>query len=231
MGQTPLGHAHTFRHILIQESAYGTLLYERRRAYHRQVAEVLEELFPFQLTEQAALRGHHYEQAGEVGKALGYYSQAADSARLLYAHGEAQGLYERVLGLLAQNPDGEVEAKTYLKLAQIQANQLDFTAAQRFYERAFALFEVLQRQATAEQTAVPPLRWGILPEHAQNLDPAWVSSVETAQLVQNLFEGLVELDDEWNIMPALARAGRWMRRGGGIASICAPIGNGVMARR
>ena len=92
VGQTPLGHAHTFRHILIQESAYGTLLYERRRAYHRQVAEVLEELFPFQLTEQAALRGHHYEQAGEVGKALGYYSQAADRARLLYAHGEAQRL-------------------------------------------------------------------------------------------------------------------------------------------
>jgi predicted ATPase len=116
VGQTPLGQAHTFRHILIQESAYGTLLYERRRAYHRQVAEVLEELFPFQLTEQAALRGHHYEQAGEVGKALGYYSQAADRARLLYAHGEAQGLYERVLGLLAEHPDGEVEAKTYLEV-------------------------------------------------------------------------------------------------------------------
>ena len=34
---------------LIQESAYGTLLYERRRAYHRQVAETLERLFPGQI--------------------------------------------------------------------------------------------------------------------------------------------------------------------------------------
>lgn len=211
---TDLGQAHAFRHGLIHESTYNTLLYERRRAYHRQVAQTLERLFPAQVAEQAALLAYHYERAEVWDEAIYYLLQTADQARLLYAHEEAETLYRRVLDLLPELadtlPNRRRRARIYLKLAQVRANVMDFAAAQRYYEQAFALFEGLEPVAEREEAAVaaqPVFHWGILPQYTRNFDPALVESVEVSEIVSNLFEGLVELDDEWNVIPALAR--RW----------------------
>ena len=129
---TQVDEVYTFRHILIQESAYGTLLYERRRAYHRQVAEALEQIFPGQIDEQSGVIGFHYERAGHFEQAITYHLHAADQARLLYANEEAEALYHKVLGLMEQQetegiePNLDRRAKTYLKIAQVRANDLDF---------------------------------------------------------------------------------------------------------
>jgi ABC-type oligopeptide transport system substrate-binding subunit/class 3 adenylate cyclase len=220
--QADLGAAHTFRHALIQEGAYSTLLHERRRAYHRQVAEAFEQLFPGAIAEQMAFLSNHWEQAEELDKAIYYLNLTADQSRLLYAHEEAELLYGRILTLLTQLPTDTVtldrQAKTYLKLAQVKVNNLDFDGAQSYYERAFDLLEQLPtRPMTAEEegrdTAVPVFRWGVLPEFTHDLDPAHVETGEALQLIINLFEGLVELDHEWNIVPLLAR--RWQVLDGG----------------
>ena len=218
-----LGDAHEFRHGLIQESAYNTLLYERRRAYHRQVAETLERLFPTLVAEQSATLGHHYELAGDLNQAIYYLMHTADQARLLYAHEEAESLYNRVLDLLGKEDDPlqlenlDRRARTYLKLAQVRANLLDFEAAQQHYEQAFSLLEqldVIRGKVDQGRTQEPPpFRWGILPDHTRNFDPALIESAEVAEVVNNLFEGLVELDDDWNIVPAAAR--RWQVFDGG----------------
>ncbi|HMP43175.1 MAG TPA: adenylate/guanylate cyclase domain-containing protein, partial [Roseiflexaceae bacterium] len=136
-----LDRAYAFRHGLIQESAYGTLLYERRRAYHRQVAATLEQLFPVEAAEQAGMLAFHYERAGDLDRAAACALQAGDSARLLAAAEEAEALYRRALDLLARSgrSDAATEARTYLKLAQVRANELDFSGAQEWYDRAFAL--------------------------------------------------------------------------------------------
>ncbi|MFO7538224.1 MAG: ABC transporter substrate-binding protein [Chloroflexota bacterium] len=204
--------AYTFRHVLIQETAYHSLLYERRRAYHRQVAAALEALFPAQVGEQAGLLAHHYERAEAIDTAVLYWQQAADQARLLFASEEAEALYRRVLNLLEQMADSDTavirqKAQTYLKLAQNRANQLDFTAAQEYYQAAFALLPQIE---APQDTAVADgytFRWGVPTEHTHNRDPAKFRSGENSQLLQNLFSGLVELDNEWNVWPALAE--RW----------------------
>lgn len=66
---------HAFRHPLIQEVAYGSLLHERRRDLHGLVARAIETLF--RADEQAGLLAYHLEQAGETVKAAGQYARAA----------------------------------------------------------------------------------------------------------------------------------------------------------
>jgi ABC-type oligopeptide transport system substrate-binding subunit/class 3 adenylate cyclase len=216
--------AYTFRHILIQESAYGMLLYERRRAYHRAVAEALERLFPGQLPEWVGLLALHYERADLPDRAIGYHLQAADQARLLSANAEAEALYRRVLALLDQHaaagaPDDlDLRARTYLKLAQVRSNALDFTAAQELYEVAFDLLErarAVGARATPVPAATPEraIRLGVFEHGPTTLDPGLSEASDISEIVEDLFEGLVEIDTELNVIPAAAR--RWSIDEGG----------------
>lgn len=197
---------HTFRHSLIQDSAYSTLLFERRRHMHLQVATAFEQLFPTAVAERASFLAHHYEQAGYWAKAITYLNQTADQARLLYAHEEAQTLYRHILHLLdkQEEADENGRARTYLKLAQVCANQLDFQTAQTYYEQAFALLR--QQPTTSPAPSQGAFRWAFANDSLQ-LDPAFVSTGEEAEILANCFEGLVEIDHEWNVIPALAQ--RW----------------------
>ncbi len=208
--------AYSFRHILIQESAYGTLLYERRRAYHQQVAEAMTELFPDQITEQSGLLGFHYERAGDFAQAITYHLQAADQSRLLYANQEAETLYHKVLSLLDQqesedvSPDLDLRARTYLKIAQVRANALDFEGAQEFYNQAFDLLDQIRIDKDRAENDGADINQKMfrLPVRRQvvgTLDPGLSEMSGELEVINNLFEGLVELDTELNIIPALAR--------------------------
>lgn len=216
---TDLGPTYAFRHGLIQESAYSTLLYERRRVYHRQVAEALERFFPGRIVEQAGLLAYHYERASDFEQAIYYHLQAADQARLLYANEEAELLYQRVLKLLDEQEaaGGQVQperrAKTYLKLAQVRANALDFIGAQEFYNQAFELLEQLAPHDPAQTQSERIFRWGVYEHGPVTLDPGLSEVADEAEIIDHLFEGLVELDTELNIIPALAR--RWHVSQGG----------------
>jgi len=222
-GLADLGLAYTFRHILIQESAYSTLLYERRRAYHRQVAETLENFFPTQIGEQAGLLSFHYERAGDLDKAIAYTLQAADNARLLYANEEAETLYQEALDLFEQQeettakPDLERRAKTYLKIAQVRSNTLDFEGAQEYYELAFELLEEVEKSKPLAEADVDGqermMRLGVLEHGPTTLDPALAEVSDVSEIINDLFEGLVELDNELNVIPAMAR--RWQVYDGG----------------
>lgn len=208
---TGYGAAHIFRHGLVQESAYSTLLFERRREYHRRVAEALDQLFPTAVFEQASFLAHHYEQANEIEKAIYYLQLAADQSRLLFSHTEAEKLYNRTISLLEthQPHNREELARIWLKLAQVYANQADYETAQLYYERAFAYFDTVQEQREAVAVRAGeqrPFRWGLV-AHEESFDPALVQSGEYTEILQNLYEGLIEVDDEWNIIPAVAR--RW----------------------
>src|SRR5262249_57271931 len=57
---------HAFRHPLIQEVAYRSLLHERRRALHGAVARAIEAQFKDRPEERSALLAYHLEQAGEL---------------------------------------------------------------------------------------------------------------------------------------------------------------------
>jgi tetratricopeptide (TPR) repeat protein len=86
-----------FRHILIQEAAYDSLLKSDRRQLHRAVGDVLERLYPERREELAAQLAVHFSEAGEAGRASVYFILAGDRAARGFANREAINLYTRAL--------------------------------------------------------------------------------------------------------------------------------------
>src|SRR5271163_5092668 len=67
---TPPNAMYLFKHALVQDAAYGTLLREPRRALHARIAEALESQFADVAENQPELLAHHYSRAGELEKAF-----------------------------------------------------------------------------------------------------------------------------------------------------------------
>lgn len=78
-----------FKHALVQEAAYGSILAERRRSIHQRVAEALEALFAARLDEITSLLAYHYTHAEDWEKAQEYLFKAGDQADHIAANTEA----------------------------------------------------------------------------------------------------------------------------------------------
>jgi tetratricopeptide (TPR) repeat protein len=89
-----------FRHALVQDAAYESLLKQERRQLHRTVGEVLEQLYPERRAELAAILARHYEQAGASEQAIEYLIEAARYAYQRNAVVESYDLYTRARALL-----------------------------------------------------------------------------------------------------------------------------------
>ena len=89
-----------FKHALIQDTAYESLLKSARQQYHRQIARVLEERFPETQKTQPELLAHHYTEAGLVEQALPYWQQAGERASQHSANVESVGHFTKGLELL-----------------------------------------------------------------------------------------------------------------------------------
>jgi class 3 adenylate cyclase/predicted ATPase len=81
--------SYLFKHALIQDAAYESLLKSTRQYYHQQIAQVLEAQFPETAEAQPELLAHHYTEAGLAEKAVHYWYHAGQSAIERSAHVEA----------------------------------------------------------------------------------------------------------------------------------------------
>jgi class 3 adenylate cyclase/tetratricopeptide (TPR) repeat protein len=108
-GAQPRG-SFIFKHALVQNAAYGTLLRRKRQELHARIARALEERFAINTKqeasagENAALLAHHWSRADDWDKALRYALEAAEGSRKLYAHPEAISHYWQALDLLRRLP-------------------------------------------------------------------------------------------------------------------------------
>src|SRR5262249_41988226 len=71
---------YTFKHALIQETSYQSLLKRARRQLHARVAQVLEERFPERVASEPEVVARHYDQAGLAMPASGHYLRAGEGA-------------------------------------------------------------------------------------------------------------------------------------------------------
>ncbi len=94
-----------FKHALIQDTAYQSLLKSKRRQYHQQIAQVLEEQFPETKETQPELVAHHYTEAGLIAQAIPYWHQAGQRAIARSANTEAIGHLSKGLEVLKTMPD------------------------------------------------------------------------------------------------------------------------------
>jgi TOMM system kinase/cyclase fusion protein len=107
---------YTFKHALVQEAAYESLLRSTRQRYHRQIAQVLEERFPETCESQPELLAHHYTAAGLRRQAIPYWQQAGQRAMARSAHLEAIAHFRQALALNLSLPDAPARLRCELVL-------------------------------------------------------------------------------------------------------------------
>jgi predicted ATPase len=105
-----------FKHALVQDAAYGTLLRSRRQHVHDRIAETLEERFPEVVASQPELLAQHCTEAGLSEKAVAYWLAAGQKAWAQSAATEAVAQLQKGLAVLGGLPDGPSRRKYELDL-------------------------------------------------------------------------------------------------------------------
>jgi class 3 adenylate cyclase/predicted ATPase len=105
-----------FKHALIQEAAYQSLLKSTRQQYHQRIAQVLEERFPDLCEMQPELLAHHCTEAGLSAQAIAYWQHAGQRALTRSAMLEAVAHLTKGLEVLGTLPDIPERAQQELGL-------------------------------------------------------------------------------------------------------------------
>ena len=139
---TPPDASYSFKHALVQDAAYQSLLRSRRRQLHSRIGAVLEKQFPEVVEAQPEVLARHCAEAGLVGKAIAYAHRAARQAIERSAMVEAIAHLHQGLGMLDGLPDGvarhrqELELQTTLGVPLIAIRGFAAPEVERAYARA-----------------------------------------------------------------------------------------------
>jgi predicted ATPase len=151
-----------FKHALIQDTAYQSLLKRTRQQYHQRIAQVLEAQFPDTVAMQPEVLAHHYTEAGLSARALAYWQQAGERPRQRSANVEAVAHLTKGLTLLDALPDSPEHIQHELTLRIALGNALIATRgyAARDVEHAYAPALELCRQL-GDTVQLFPVLYGV----------------------------------------------------------------------
>ena len=144
---------YAFRHMMLQEVAYQSLLNRTRRGHHRRIATAIREQFADMVVSAPEVIALHYEAAGMIEQAVAHWQQAGRNASAAWAHVEAVNNYSRAIRLLElpSNQVGEgVSPPAELQRIEL-ALRLDLVRSLRILER---IAEGLEQLQLAERIAL-----------------------------------------------------------------------------
>jgi ABC-type transport system substrate-binding protein/class 3 adenylate cyclase len=194
-----------FKHALIQDAAYRTLVREHRNRLHRRAAEWLGRQYAGREDEVAGLLAHHWLGAEDEDRATVYLTRAGDRAREEYGLDEAIVHYRQLLPILERRGQRREIALVLFKLALALHMTLRFAEANETYRRAFDHWDVLSSPwPSTEVGATIRIGTSFLPDDP---DPRSAIAWPNIQLGMHLFDRLVEAWPERTIVPSLAE--RW----------------------
>jgi predicted ATPase len=136
---------YTFKHALVQDTAYQTLLRRRRQELHGRTARALEQNFPERAAAEPARVARHWEECGNIDSAVLCHRQAAEQALSRMATGESISHLRKAIALLSTLPEDrgrrerELEIQLRLGSAMILARGLADPDTKTPWERALAL--------------------------------------------------------------------------------------------
>lgn len=138
-----------FKHALVQESTYESILLQKRRDLHTQVAQAIETLFSKRLEEFYSMLAYHYVRAEMWEKAQGYLLKAGDQAARIAADTEALGQYRQAIETFESVFGG--------KWNPLQRASLDRKMGEAFHRRGEheRAIEYLQRALTLLGKSLP----------------------------------------------------------------------------
>ncbi|WP_437760410.1 protein kinase domain-containing protein [Sorangium sp. So ce1389] len=150
---------YTFKHALVQDAAYQSLLRSTRQVYHARIAAVLAERFPETPPE---LLARHYTEAALIGPAIAAWQRAGEASLISSAHAEAISQLRRGLELLKQLPDTKERARDEITLQTTLGVPLMITRgyAAPEVEATYARAHALCREAGSSPQLFPAL-WGL----------------------------------------------------------------------
>jgi predicted ATPase len=148
---TPPDAEYTFKHALVQDTAYGTLLRGRRRQIHARIAATLEDQFADIVAAQPALLAQHCVEAGLVEKAVVYWLKAGRQSSARSATTEAAAQLRKGLETLDGLPDGserrqhELDLQLALGWSLMATKGFSAPEVNETFARAHALAEQINR--------------------------------------------------------------------------------------
>ena len=152
-----------FKHALIQDAAYESLLKSSRVAHHRRIAEVLERQFANVMTEQPEVVAHHYAAGRVPERAAQLWFDAGQRSLRRNAHVEAAAHLRSALATLAETPDtpqrslSELDMQITLGTALVAAKGYASPDVEATWSRAQQLCAIVGRRAATVSGAVRPV--------------------------------------------------------------------------
>ena len=133
----PSREEYAFRHVLIQEAAYESILIKNRTELHRQIGETLEELHADRIEEFAPLLAYHFYSAGD-DRSLKYDILAGEKSARLYANAEAATHFSRAIEVAKRT---HVESEQITRLYTQLGSVLELSG---HFEQALATYDAMQ---------------------------------------------------------------------------------------
>jgi ABC-type oligopeptide transport system substrate-binding subunit/class 3 adenylate cyclase len=200
---------HTFKHALLREVSYESVLMRVRRSYHAMVADWLITQSGERVGEVTGLIAAHLQQAGKEHEAVEYLLQAGDRARDSYAHQEAIDSYRRAVNYLGDVGDHVRAARVYMKLGLSYHAILDFDSAQEAYEKGFSEWQQAAETEAAERISQAPAPHPIRAVSSRSptrLDSTISNGTHSAWFINQLMSGLLLRTAEDELVPDIARS-------------------------
>ena len=105
-----------FKHALVQDAAYASLLRRTREQYHHQAAELLESRFPEVADMHPEVIAHHFSEANVADRAIAYFRKAGDRASGMSANAETVAHLSKALTILKAQPESTERSRNELAL-------------------------------------------------------------------------------------------------------------------
>ena len=204
---------YTFKHALVQDTAYESLLKSKRQQLHAAIAKALEERFPETRDGQPELLAHHYARAGLAEQAVPYWLAAGRSAMVRSAHREAIAHLTNGLPLLEgiqesrERDELELELQRNLAVASIGVKGHGSSATQQAWDRAYSLGRKLK-----SGRLLLPVLWGMSTVHFLRGDIR-----ESARFSGELVDLAESLDDPSQLVLAYSSTATGMNAAGDFA--------------
>ena len=161
-----------FRHVLVQEVAYESVLVEVRRKIHYRIANYLEAATQDRLDELASTLALHFEHGNIWDRAIFYLTRAAERSARIFALREALTFYDRAVEMAKAHPEDirqEILLEVYEKRGDVHALAYEFDGA----EADFLIgLEAAQLAADLAREQSLLVRLGFLYRTADRLDEA-----------------------------------------------------------
>jgi len=143
-GIKPQTMQYRFKHALLQEAAYASMLRRRRQVMHQHVAEVLEAHFPEAIEIQPEVLAHHYTEAGLPEQAIPYWQHAAQRALQRSAYRETIAHLTKSLHLLLDLPETPERGRRELDIHLALGYPLEIVKGQGALEMKHAYSRALE---------------------------------------------------------------------------------------